>query len=88
MTVIIRMPGAMKVVKATPMTSPRVGPIAMVKISRKRPAVTSGARIVWVQTAMKRRVSRSASVANPSQLTRPNRRAPIAAMTVDLSSRA
>ena len=42
-TVIIRIPGAMKLVKSTPITSPRRGPIAIEKIAMKRPAVTSGA---------------------------------------------
>ena len=34
-SVIIRMPGAMKVVKSTPITSPRRGPMAMEKITMK-----------------------------------------------------
>ena len=76
-TVIIRIPGARKVMKSTPITSPRRGPIAMVKIIRKSPAVTSGASNVWVQTAMNRCTSRLASVVSPSQLTRPKRRVPI-----------
>jgi len=77
-TIIIRMPGAMKVVKSTPMTSPRRGPIARVKIATKSPAVTSGASSVCVQTATKRITSRSISVQSPSQFTRPKRRTPMA----------
>ena len=75
-TVIIMMPGAMKVVKGTPITSPRRGPMAMEKITMKSPAVTSGARRVCVQTFTKRSTSRSQSVQRPSQFTRPKRRDP------------
>ena len=62
MTVIIKMPGTRKLTKGTPMTSPRLDPIANVKIRMNRPAVTSGAAMVWVQTLMNRRISRLVSV--------------------------
>ena len=76
-TVMVRIPGTRKVMKGTPMTSPRVGPIAMVKIISKSPALISGAMMVCDQTFIKRLTSRSIKVATPIQLTRPNRRVPI-----------
>jgi hypothetical protein len=45
-TVIIKMPGPMKWVKGTPITSPRRGPMAIEKITMNRPAVTRGAKSV------------------------------------------
>ncbi len=76
-TVMVRMPGTRKVIKGTPMTSPRVGPIAIVKIINSSPALINGAMMVCDQTFIKRFTSRSISVATPIQLTRPNLRTPI-----------
>ena len=76
-TVIIRMPGARNTAKGTPSISPRCVPIASVKTSMNSTAVATGAASVCVQTLVKRRISRSVSVARPSQLTRPKRRTPI-----------
>ena len=42
MTVMVRMPGARKCRNGTPITSPRLGPMASAKTARNSPAVTSG----------------------------------------------
>ena len=76
-TVIVKIPGARNVINGTPITSPRCGPIAMVKIIKNSPALISGAITVCDQTFMNRLTSRRINVHVPSQLTRPNRRSPI-----------
>ncbi len=76
-TVIIRMPGPMNSTKGRPITSPRPRPSATTNTTTNSPAVISGASTVCCHTDMKRRISRSASVAVPSQLMRPKRRSGI-----------
>ena len=51
--------------------------MATEKIVRNNPAVTKGARIVWVQTFKNRATSRWVNVYMPNQFTRPKRRTPI-----------
>ena len=70
-------PGAKKVTKGTPNTSPLSVPIASDKTNKKSKEDTSGEKIVWIQTTKNLKTSFLYKVHAPIQLIEPNLLVPI-----------